>query len=172
MTCRLPEELRQLYAFPYPIAIWREPPASIRAALAAAEDFGVKRIYTVGDVVTENFIKYGVRPAVAVVDYKTRRHGLSAAQLEYRRVVKVQNPPGYITGEAWSAVSEAVEEEDTLIVVEGEEDLLSLAFIAEGRDDAAVAYGHYAGALIFIPIKPYRALKRLIELLVCGGGQK
>lgn len=170
MSCRLPEELRALYAFPYPVAVWREPPASIKAALAVAEDFGVKRIYTVGDVVTENFIKYGVRPAVAVVDYKTQRRGLSTAQLDYKRVVNVRNPPGYITGEAWSAVSKAIEEEDTLIVVDGEEDLLSLVFIAEGRDDAAVAYGHYAGALIFIPIKPYRVLKKLIELLVCGGG--
>lgn len=166
MRClKMREEARGLFAFPYPFTIWRPPESAVKAALAIAEDFGIGAIYTVGDVVTANFLSYGVRPKAAAVDMKTRRSGRAPRAREFGEVVKVRNPPGYITEEAWDAVRKAVESGDMLIVVEGEEDLLSLAFIALGPDDAAVAYGHYGGALVFIPLKAYRVLAKLLDYM-------
>ncbi len=166
MKClKVPAERRELFAFPYPIAIWRDPPRSVELALSIAEDFGVRRIYTVGDVVTANFVMRGHMPDAAAVDLKTRRKERMEALSAFPRVVKVRNPPGYITEEAWAAVEDALRSRGTLLVVEGEEDMLALAFLALAPDDSAVVYGHYRGALITIPAGKYKEIRNLVKYM-------
>lgn len=166
MRClKLPEERRELFAFPYPITIWRDPPRSVELALAVAGDFGVKKIYTVGDVVTANFLAAGVVPNAAAIDLKTRRREYVEITTRFPHVLKVRNSPGYITEEAWRAVQTAVNNDGTLLLVEGEEDMLSLAFIALASDDSAVVYGHYKGALVIIPVGAYKEIKSLLKFL-------
>ena len=169
MRClKVPEARRALFAFPYPVAIWRDPPRSIQLALSIAEDFGVRHIYTVGDVVTSNFLSNGYMPDAAAVDLKTRRKEYVKVVEAFPRVVKVRNPPGYITEEAWAAVEDALRNHGTLLLVEGEEDMLSLAFIALASDDSAVVYGHYLGALIIIPVGKYKEIRELLKYMeVC-----
>jgi len=80
-------------------------------------------------------------------------------------VVKVRNPPSYITEEAWRAVEEAVES-SVVIKVEGEEDMLSLVFIELAPPRSVVVYGHYLGAMIAIPVDWYRdKIRRLFNYL-------
>ncbi|MEL9991451.1 MAG: DUF359 domain-containing protein [Thermoproteus sp.] len=166
MRClKVPEGRRALFAFPYPIAIWRDPPRSVELALRVAEDFGARRIYTVGDVVTKNFLAAGARPDAAAVDLKTRRGEFVKMVEAFPRVLRVKNPPGYITEDAWAAVREAVGSPGTLILVDGEEDMLSLAFIALAPEDSAVVYGHYRGALIIIPVGAYKEIRRLLDYM-------
>lgn len=155
MSCFKLARRRDLFAFPYPVAIWRDPPRSVEVVKDLAESYGAERIYTVGDVVTQNFFKHGLIPTSAAVDEKTRR-GVRIEQLAvFKRVIKVNNPPGYITEEAWSAVEEAVKG-GVIIKVEGEEDMLSLAFIKLAPPKSIVAYGHYLGALIALPVDWYK----------------
>lgn len=166
MKClRVPAARRDLFAFPYPIAIWRDPPRSVELAVSIAEDFGARRIYTVGDVVTANFISNGHMPDAAAVDFKTRREERVEVLAAFPRVIRVRNPPGYITEEAWAAVEEALRTRGTLLVVEGEEDMLALAFLALAPDDSAVVYGHYRGALIVIPAGKYKEIKDLVKYM-------
>ncbi|ACB40456.1 DUF359 domain-containing protein [Pyrobaculum neutrophilum] len=165
MRCLRIRERRDLFAFPYPIAVWREPPRSLEVVSDLALSYGVEHIYTVGDVVTKNFLDYGVTPTSAAVDEKTRR-GLPVEQhRKFQRVIKVVNPPGYITEEAWAAVEEAVGG-GVLIKVEGEEDMLALAFIKMAPPRSLVVYGHYKGALIAVMVDWYRdAIDRLLQYL-------
>lgn len=156
MTCYRLASRRDLFAFPYPVAIWRDPPASVELVKDLAESYGVTHIFTVGDVVTRNFLSQGLAPTSAAVDEKTKR-GVKLGQLGvFKRVIKVVNPPGYITEEAWAAVKEAVGG-GVVIKVGGEEDMLSLAFIKLAPPRSIVAYGHYMGALIAIPVDWYRS---------------
>jgi len=119
--------------------------------MAVAEDVGARRIVAVGDVVYENLLTHGVKPWAAIVDGVTRR-GESVFD---RRGPRVRNPPGMITGEAWSAVAHVVETGGVLLV-DGEEDLLAIPAILESPSDALVAYGLYLGALVAIPVNAYR----------------
>lgn len=165
MTCYRLAKRRDLFAFPYPIAIWRDPPKSVEIVRSLVADGGFKHIYTVGDVVTRNFLEYGLIPTSAAVDEKTRR-GIRVERFSaFRSVVEVVNPPGYITDEAWSAVEKAVEG-GVVVKVRGEEDMLSLAFIKLAPPRSIVAYGHYMGALIAIPVDWYRRdLLKLFDFL-------
>ncbi len=138
-------------AFPYPVAIWREAPRSVKAALAVAEDFDAPRLIAVGDVVYESLASAGAEVWAAIVDGTTRR---GAARFE-RRGARVRNPPGRITAEAWSAVAEVVARGGT-VVVDGEEDLLAIPAILEAPIDSTVLYGLYLGALIAMPVRAYR----------------
>ncbi len=155
MRCLRLGKRRDLFAFPYPIAIWRDPPRSVEILKDVVNDYRLERIYSVGDVVTKNLLTHGLIPTSVAVDEKTRR-GVQVEQLAiYDKVVRVYNPPGYITEEAWAAVKEAVRGH-VVIKVEGEEDMLSLAFIKLAPPQSVVVYGHYLGAMIAIPVDWYR----------------
>ncbi|PKK81759.1 MAG: DUF359 domain-containing protein [Thermoplasmata archaeon HGW-Thermoplasmata-2] len=95
---------------------------------------GARVIISVGDVVTATLYKHGFAPDVAIVDYKTKRNVAvdSKKWREGKRVVRAANPQSEITEALWNAISEAYARlpEKTLIEVEGEEDLASLACIA------------------------------------------
>jgi uncharacterized protein (UPF0218 family) len=162
---KVPEGRRHLFAFPYPIAIWRDPPRSVELAAEIARDLGAARIFTVGDVVTANFLAAGLVPDAAAVDLKTRRSEYVRTVEAFPRILRVRNPPGYITEEAWAAVEYAVKTPGTLLLVDGEEDMLSLAFIALAPDDSAVVYGHYKGALIAIPVGRYKEIRELLKYM-------
>lgn len=155
MRCLKLGKRRDLFAFPYPIAIWRDPPRSVEVLRDVVNEYHIERVYSVGDVVTKNLLTHGLIPTSVAVDEKTRR-GVQVEQLAiYDKVVRVYNPPGYITEEAWAAVEEAVRGH-IVIKVEGEEDMLSLAFIKLAPPRSVVVYGHYLGAMIAIPVDWYR----------------
>ncbi|MEM4080891.1 MAG: DUF359 domain-containing protein [Pyrobaculum sp.] len=165
MICFKISKRRDLFAFPYPVAIWKEPPRSIEIVKELLRDYGIEKIYTVGDVVTNNFIKYGIIPTSAAIDEKTKREVAIEVVWPNGEVLKVINPPGYITEEAWSAVEKAVAR-SILLKVDGEEDMLSLAFIVLAPPKSLVAYGHYAGALIVVLVDWYRdAILKLFNYL-------
>lgn len=155
MTCYKLGRHRELFAFPYPIIIWKEAPMSLKYVKDLVDSYGFTYIFTVGDVVTRNFLKHGISPMSVAVDGKTRREILVDFPTSFRRIIRVKNPPGYITSEAWSAVEIAVRE-SVMIKVEGEEDMLSLAFIKLAPPHSIVAYGHYLEGLVAIPVDWYR----------------
>ncbi len=155
MKCLRLGKRRDLFAFPYPIAIWRDPPRSVEVLRDIINEYNIKRIHSVGDVVTKNLLIHGLTPTSVAVDEKTRRDFQVEQFAIYDKVIKVYNPPGYITEEAWAAVEEAVRGH-VVIKVEGEEDMLSLAFIKLAPPQSVVVYGHYLGAMIAIPVDWYR----------------
>jgi uncharacterized protein (UPF0218 family) len=57
-------------------------------------------------------------------------------------MILLKNPAGTLTPLTWVATAEALHRKDpTLIMVEGEEDLLTLVAVLEAPENALVAYG-------------------------------
>jgi len=106
-------------------------------------------LVAVGDVVTYHFERAGVVPDVAVVDGLTKREEVEDRVAEgvarlggETREVRVENPAGAISRELVDALREAiVDPEPTLLVVEGEEDLVTLPAIVAAPLGASVVYG-------------------------------
>jgi len=99
------------------------------------------KIVSVGDMVTIYLIKKGFKPNIAIVDYKIERKGHNE-KFEYPFKIKVKNPPGMITRELWNAVATAyAENKNTLIEVDGEEDLAALPAIYLAPENTTVIYG-------------------------------
>jgi uncharacterized protein (UPF0218 family) len=106
-------------------------------------------LIAVGDVVTYHFERAGVTPDVAVVDGMTKREEVEDRVAEgvarlggELREVRVENPAATLTRELVRALKEAITDpEPTVIVVEGEEDLVTLPAIVAAPLGASVVYG-------------------------------
>ena len=97
-------------------------------------------VVAVGDYTLRRLLSEGVEPILAIVDCLTRRERVECPGLPGYRVLRVHNPRGYISWQAWLAVAGAWGEK-TLVVVDGEEDLLAIPAILEAPGDALIAYG-------------------------------
>ena len=107
-------------------------------------------IISVGDTVSRNLMKNGIKFNLAVVDNLAMRKATKDVPLKARKIIHVVNPAGTITNEAIDAIKRALESnEQTVIVVDGEEDLLTLIAVLYGPENAVVLYGQpYEGIVV------------------------
>lgn len=166
---RLRSEYREALRIPLGLALYRLPAeaAALLAELVRVESSPL--LIAVGDFVTRNLATAGLKPAVAIVDYRTMRAPVSepaCAELSEHWVLKCENPPGALSEGAVEAVRTAIEraiaECPALIQVRGEEDLLALPAIALSPSRSIVAYGLWLGAVVVVTCSPSlsRALSR------------
>jgi hypothetical protein len=107
-------------------------------------------IVSIGDQVTYTILKNEIKPIFCVVDYKTRRGEFPQEFIQIIKtygdeIVRVENPPGCISDELWTAIESAFENSGnnitTRIEVDGEEDLASLVAIFLASSDVTIIYG-------------------------------
>jgi len=121
-----------------------------------------RRVWSVGDVVTKSFIEAGYIPSVAVIDRATlREERVETSPIEevYRRagaVIQVSNPRGSISSEAIEAIKSIANRasEKFLVVVEGEEDLLSLIIAGVAGYGEVLVYGVPGRGVAVVEIEP------------------
>jgi uncharacterized protein (UPF0218 family) len=108
------------------------------------------QVISVGDVVSQNLHESGIHPQLTVIDYVSLRNQAMPKQAPVKKTVYVQNPQGTITEQAAEAIKEALESgAHTHIVVEGEEDLLTLAAVLYAPQNSFVVYGQpYCGIVV------------------------
>lgn len=111
-------------------------------------------VVSVGDVVSQSLLDMGFNPGVCVVDGKTlrtRQHGVERFQ-QGRRVLRLVNPPGTISRESWSVFKQALDLRPSTILVEGEEDLLTLVAVETAPDGSLVVYGQPGEGVVLIEV--------------------
>ena len=117
-------------------------------------------LVAVGDVVTYHLERAGTVPDVAVVDGLTKREEVEDRVAEgvarlggETREVHVENPAGAVSRELARALKEAiVDPEPTLLVVEGEEDLVALPAIVAAPLGASVVYGQPDEGMVHVKV--------------------
>jgi uncharacterized protein (UPF0218 family) len=109
-----------------------------------------------GDRVTARALELGHPPLVGIVDYKTQRKEPISPDafrsLGARRTVRVRNPPGALSEALRTAVKELVRDGGGLLVVDGEEDLGSLALVESLPAGATVIYGIPGAGVSFVRV--------------------
>ncbi len=106
-------------------------------------------LITVGDVTTQAAFSCGVRPALAVIDLMVERKPFQTLEAykfpKHYAIVRVQSGPGYISKAAIRAIASWAgtirERKRTVLVVDGEEDLLALPAIIHAPVESVVYYG-------------------------------
>jgi uncharacterized protein (UPF0218 family) len=108
------------------------------------------KVISVGDVVSRNLHEYNIHPQLTIIDNKFLRKQTMPEKISVEKMVHVNNPQGTITEEAILAIKEALEKnEHTHIVVNGEEDLLTLIAVLYAPENAVVVYGQpYSGIVV------------------------
>jgi uncharacterized protein (UPF0218 family) len=112
-------------------------------------------IISVGDTVSKNLVKNDVSLRLSIVDNKVMRRTKQPIPLTADKTIRVKNPPGTITEEALAAVCEAVKSDCRVkIVVDGEEDLLTLAAVLYAPENAFVVYGQPYEGIVAVRVTP------------------
>jgi len=114
------------------------------------EEAKPSRIVSVGDTVSRNLEASLVFPQLSIVDNLAMRKSISPVPLTADRTVNVKNPQGTVTQEAIAAIQNALESNNRVkIVVDGEEDLLTLVAILYAPEESFVVYGQpYEGMVV------------------------
>jgi uncharacterized protein (UPF0218 family) len=130
----IPPKFRQIFSQTPDVLITKE---------SQIEFLSSKMLVTVGDVVTATAIRYKIIPKLSIVDFKTKRDEiLPSMPNKWDRRISVRNEPGSISVDLWNSIETAFKSKgNTLIEVDGEEDLASIPAILMAPDGAIVIYG-------------------------------
>lgn len=127
------------------------------------------KLFAIGDVVASNIIRNNIPVDFIVIDFKSKRQPFEPISLGDFDVIRVRNPPGVITLAAYEAIQDVCSRRVTsvssiAIVVDGEEDLLTLPVVKFAPLGALIVYGQpYVGIVV---INVTKQMKLEIELLM------
>jgi len=118
-----------------------------------------KYIVTVGDICTLKIVEQLRTPNLIIVDYKTKRNERLSVKQKIKidniksKIITVKNPPGSITEELWNAINDSLNSnENTKIIVKGEEDLATLPVISMAKIGTKVIYGMPDKGMIVVDV--------------------
>ena len=135
----LPDDLRSELKKPLGKLI---PSSEVSKQRLQEEVAGAKFVVAVGDATSETLSRLTIQPDIYVIDGKEQRSVRKLPSLKARNEIKVRNPPGFISEEAFEAILKAATlEKPVKMLVEGEEDLLALVFLATYPSSTVLFYG-------------------------------
>lgn len=123
------------------------------------------RIISVGDVCTLALLDAGIKPHLAVFDFrymrkKLKRQDITRLRTQYPEPLIYSNPPGTLSDKLVLDAGSLLDRGGA-ILIEGEEDLTALAFIkAAGKRDVIV-YGQPGEGIVLV--KADERIKKKIE---------
>ena len=111
-------------------------------------------IVTVGDIVTKTLIENNITPKLSIFDLKTQRDIPVEIDHIFKRIIKIKNPPGYISDEAIESIKylSTIDDKDIALLVDGEEDLLALIVIKYFPIGTYVLYGQPNEGIVVLKI--------------------
>jgi len=126
------------------------------------------KIISVGDIVSENMAKHGISPQVMIVDNRVMREPITPIFLKADQTLHLKNPPGTLTSQAWSVMQEALKQvQRTKVVVDGEEDLLTLVAVLCAPENSLVVYGQPHEGIVVVRVTEQKSgmIRRIVEAM-------
>ncbi len=156
---KLTPELRNELKRPLGVLIKGSPPLTYERLKRELEELGkAPLVITVGDVVTENVLRLGIKPDLAIYDERTKRtsHGFRPKTTGGKpTIVEVKNPPGTVTIQLIDAVRRALRfKTPSYIKVIGEEDLAAIPAVIHAPTGSVVLYGQPGEGVVLIKVTP------------------
>ncbi len=152
IRCLTPE-LRRMLKAPLGILIQGSPEKTMKKLAELINLEKPQTVISVGDVASRNMIKHNIQPQVLVVDNRVMRKPIKAIPMDVNRTLQVKNPPGTLTEEAWEVMNEAIRgAQRTRVLVEGEEDLLTLLAVSSAPENSFVVYGQPHKGIVVVKV--------------------
>ncbi len=148
----LSDELRERLKTPVGNLLIGPPQQTISQLREIIDKERPPMIVCVGDFVSKNLKNANIRVDVSVVDYKIMRLEADPWQEPGKTVFRAKNSAGTIDPMAWEALREAIEKKNSLLIIEGEEDLLTLPAILLAPDGAFVIYGQPKQGMVVVTV--------------------
>ncbi|RLI72400.1 MAG: hypothetical protein DRP02_01955 [Candidatus Gerdarchaeota archaeon] len=166
-TYILPEELREELKKPLGTLLVDMPTKALIEIVAESQP---PCVVMVGDFCFHEAIKQKFIPTIAIIDGLNLRKPYQEFSIANATIIKAKNPPATITEDAWQAIKKAfkrqqkkksrkTEKELTVLVIDGEEDLLVLPAVIEAPLNAIITYGQPYEGLVLIKVTTNVKLK-------------
>lgn len=126
------------------------------------------KLCVVGDFMTLRTIRHGIKADLYVIDNKIMRKTVDVTLPRRIKVFRAHNPPGTITSEAWELFKKIAGCDSRLgVIVDGEEDLLTLLVINFAPIGAFVVYGqpHVGLVLVRVTEEKKREIDEIIGMM-------
>ncbi len=101
-------------------------------------------VIVIGDYTSRRLREVNLKADLYVIDGKTERKRVQIFDLSGLKVEKARNDPGTLSPEAVKKLDELLHDpsiRDTALLIEGEEDLLTLAAIISAPEGSIIVYG-------------------------------
>ena len=125
-------------------------------------------VISVGDIVSQNMVEQGLVLDVLIVDNKTMRKPIQPITVDADQTLYAKNPPGTITDEAWDAIKQATDYGGrTKIIIDGEEDLLTIVTVLSAPENAFVVYGqpHKGVVVVKVNEETKKNMRRIVDMM-------
>jgi len=113
-------------------------------------------VISVGDAVSRSLVENNILPQIVVVDNKCMRKDLEEPlSFKTERTVSIKNPEATITEEAVTVLQDSLKcGMRVQIVVDGEEDLLTLIVVLYAPENSFVVYGQPHEGIVVVRTTP------------------
>jgi len=155
MTTRylLTPELRKRLQKPIGTLLQGSPKETIRKLKDLTDQENPPMIISVGDSISKNLTRSNIFPELSIVDNKVMRRKIQPITLKADKTLYARNPPGTITDEAITTIKEAIKHNGHVkIVVDGEEDLLTLVAALYAPKNSFVVYGQPLEGIVVVKV--------------------
>jgi uncharacterized protein (UPF0218 family) len=109
-------------------------------------------VILVGDTISRNAATSGISADILIVDNLEKRQKAVDYNFEGRTQFHLRNAAGTIDEDAWDTVRSAQRKGTSVIIVEGEEDLLTIVAVLEAPAGAIVAYGQPDRGIVIVNV--------------------
>jgi uncharacterized protein (UPF0218 family) len=112
-----------------------------------------KKIISIGDIVSRNILERNLPSNVFIVDNRSMRELIEPIDASVSKVLYLINPAGAISGDSWRIIDEAINSEGLVkVLVEGEEDLLTIVAALLAPVNSMVVYGQPNEGIVVINV--------------------
>jgi GTP-dependent dephospho-CoA kinase len=149
-TLHLPNSLRQQLKTPVGELVEGTVAHCNDVLRKTAENAKPSPLILVGDTISRNAKAAGIMADVIILDNLEKRHKANKFSVGQRRIFQLKNQPGTIDANAWEIIRSAIESRNSIVNVEGEEDLLVLVAIDRAPIGSLVAYGQPDRGIVLV----------------------
>jgi len=165
---RLTPELREKLKAPLGLLIQGSFDETMKTLRELIEKEKPSKIISVGDAVSDSLTRHGFSPQVLIVDNRVMRKVIQPIALDADQTLHVKNPPGTLTEEAWTVIKDALKgKRRTKVLVDGEEDLLTLVAVLCAPENSLVVYGQPREGIVVVKVteKTRETMRRIVDTM-------
>ena len=165
---RLSIELREELKKPQGLLIEGPSEDAMKQLKAIIKKDSPSRVISVGDIVSQHMLDFGLPLDVLIVDNKTMRKAINPIVVDVDQTLYAKNPSGTITEDAWNVIRDAIGYEGrTKVMIDGEEDLLTVVAVLSAPEDALVVYGQPNVGIVAVKVTEERKenMRRIVDLM-------
>jgi len=164
----LPNDMRKELKTPQGLLIEGPFEETMERLKEIIDDEKPSAVISVGDIVSRHMLEHGLVLNVLIVDNKTMRKQIQPIIVDVDQTLFAKNPPGTISDEAWAAIKIAVEYEGRIkVMIDGEEDLLTIVTVLSAPEGALVVYGQPHKGIVVVKVtkEQKEKMRRIVDAM-------